>query len=177
LSIHDRCIAVEVADVSVAARVDSDEELARLLQIGIVLEEVVEARAHRHYQSLPAEERDEAIESLLGDASEESAEHRRRLESLVDDLDAESIPFEDVKDLVAQSYGATGPQDFDGILYDQLHGEETAYKFYDDLIEAIEASGAAFSVDREEVLDTLEDIRQAEAEGVEEVAKLMEDRA
>ncbi len=162
---------------TVAARVDSDDQLARLLQIGIVLEEVVEARAHRHYQSLPAEERDEAIEELLSEASTESAEHRRRLESLVDELDADSIPFEEIKELVAGSYGQTGPEDFDGVLYDQLHGEETAYKFYDDLIEAVEASDAAFGVDRESVLATLREIRHAEAEGVEEVAKLMEARA
>jgi len=162
---------------SVAARVDSDDQLARLLQIGVVLEEVVEARAHRHYQSLPADERDDAIESLLEEASDESADHRRELEALIDGLDAESIPFEDVKALVAESYGQTGPEDFDGVLYDQLHGEETAYKFYDDLIDAVESSSAAFSVDRKEVLETLREIREAEAEGVEEVAKLMEDRA
>ncbi|MFC3478633.1 ferritin-like domain-containing protein [Halobacterium litoreum] len=162
---------------SVAARVDSDEQLARLLQIGVVLEEVVEARAHRHYQSLPEDERDDDIEALLSDASDESAEHRRRLESLIDELDAESVAFEEVKGLVEQSYGATGPEDFDGVLYDQLHGEETAYKFYADLIEAVEASEASFGVDRDAVLETLREIREAEAGGVEAVAKLMEDRA
>ncbi|WP_336037103.1 ferritin-like domain-containing protein [Halobacterium yunchengense] len=162
---------------SVAARVDSDDQLARLLQIGVVLEEVVEARAHRHYQSLPEGERDDAIEALLSEASDESAEHRRELESLIADLDAESIPFEEVKALVEESYGKTGPADFDGVLYDQLHGEETAYKFYDDLIEAVESSAAEFSVERGEVLATLRDIREAEAQGVEAVAKLMEDRA
>jgi hypothetical protein len=92
-------------------------------------------------------------------------------------LNAESIPFEDVKDLVAQSYGKTGPEDFDGVLYDQLHGEETAYKFYDDLLDAVEASDAEFGVDRTELLETLRAIREAEAGGVEAVAKLMEDRA
>ncbi|NIB99031.1 ferritin-like domain-containing protein [Halobacterium sp. R2-5] len=162
---------------TVAARVDSDDQLARLLQIGIVLEEVVEARAHRHYQSLPEDERDDAIEALLSAASEESAEHRRQLEELVAALDADSIPFEDVKDLVAQSYGQTGPEDFDGVLYDQLHGEETAYKFYDDLVDAVESGSASFGVDREELLAVLREIRHAEAEGVEEVAKLMEARA
>jgi rubrerythrin len=162
---------------SVAARVDSDQQLARLLQIGVVLEEVVEARAHRHYQTLPADERDDDIEDLLSHASEESAEHRRLLESLIEELNAESIPFEDVKDLVAQSYGKTGPEDFDGVLYDQLHGEETAYKFYDDLLDAVEASDAEFGVDRTELLETLRAIREAEAGGVEAVAKLMEDRA
>jgi rubrerythrin len=162
---------------SLAARVESDAQLARLLQIGVVLEEVVEARAHRHYQSLPESERDDDIEALLSDASEESAEHRERLEAVIEDLDADSIPFEEVKELVAESYGQTGPEDFDGVLYDQLHGEETAYKFYDDLVDAIEASDAEFGVDRAALLDTLRDIRESEAQGVEAVAKLMEDRA
>ena len=163
--------------MSVSARVESDGQLARLLQIGVVLEEVVEARAHRHYQTLPESERDDGIEALLSEASEESAEHRTLLEALIDDLDAESIPFDEVKALVAESYGQTGPEDFDGVLYDQLHGEETAYKFYDDLIEAVEASDAEFGVDREKLFDTLRDIRDEEAEGVEEVTKLMEARS
>ena len=160
---------------SLAARVDSDAQLARLLQIGVVLEEVVEVRAHRHYQSLPESERDADIETLLSAASEESAEHRERLEAVIDDLDADSIPFEEVQGLVAESYGQTGPEDFDGVLYDQLHGEETAYKFYDDLVDAIEASEhAEFSVDREKLLATLTDIRESEAAGVEAVANLMQ---
>ncbi|MGB9987907.1 ferritin-like domain-containing protein [Salarchaeum japonicum] len=161
---------------SVAARVDSDDQLARLLQIGIVLEEVVEARAYQHYQRLPADERDERIEGLLADAREESHQHRERLEDLVDELDAESIPFDDIQALVNAQYAQTRPDDFDGVLYDQLNGEETAYKFYDDLIDAIESSDAEFSVPRDSLLGVLKEIRQAEAEGVEEVANLMEDR-
>jgi rubrerythrin len=137
----------------------------------------VEARAHRHYQTLPEADRDDDIEALLSEASEESAEHRERLEAVIEDLDADSIPFEDVKALVAESYGQTGPEDFDGVLYDQLHGEETAYKFYDDLVDAIEASDAEFGVDRDALLGTLRDIRESEAQGVEAVAQLMEDRA
>ncbi|MFC7200132.1 ferritin-like domain-containing protein [Halospeciosus flavus] len=159
-----------------AARVESDEQLARLLQIGVVLEEVVEVRAYQHYQRLPEDERDERIEDLLEDAREESAKHRRRLEALIDELDAESVPFEDIEAIVEAQYARDGT-DFDSVLYDQLNGEETAYKFYDDLVEAVEASDADFGVDREELLDTLRDIREAEAEGVEEIAELMEERA
>jgi len=163
--------------MSLAARVDSDTQLARLLQIGVVLEEVVEARAHRHYRTLPEAERDDVIEALLEEASEESHEHRRRLENLIDDLDATSVPFDEVKELVGNQYAKTKPEDFDGVLYDQLHGEETAYKFYDDLIDAVEASDAEFGVDRSKLLDTLRDIREEEARGVEEVANMMEERA
>ncbi|MEF8779776.1 MAG: ferritin-like domain-containing protein [Haloferacaceae archaeon] len=153
--------------------VTSDHQLARLLQFGIVLEEVVEARAYHHYRSLDAE-LDEEVEALLEDAAEESAEHRDRLEGLVEQLGVESVPFEEVESLVEAQYGKTKPEDFDGVLYDQLCNEETAYKFYDDLIGAIEDSDARFSVDRETLLETLREIQAEEAEGVEEVTELME---
>lgn len=163
--------------MSVSHRVGSDHQLARLLQIGIVLEEVVEARAHHHYQSLDAETAlDPEIEALLADAAEESATHRERLEELIADLDAESIPFEDIETLVEAQYAQTKPADFDGVLYDQLCNEETAYKFYDDLVSAIEASDARFSVDRDRLVAVLRSIRDDEADGVEEVTKIMETR-
>jgi rubrerythrin len=161
--------------VTVSQQVDSDHQLARLLQIGVVLEEVVEARAYQHYERLPAVERDEAIEALLAEAREESASHRECLEGLIEALDADSVPFADVQSLVAQHYGRAEPEGFDDVLYDQLNGEETAYKFYDDLIEAVERSEAEFGVDREELLETLTAIREDEAAGVEEVATLMEE--
>jgi rubrerythrin len=164
--------------VSAGQRVGSDHQLARLLQIGVVLEEVVEARAYRNYQSLTDEERklDPEIEALLEDAAEESADHRERLETLIEELDADSIPFEQIERLVEAKYGQTKPEDFDGVLYDQLCNEETAYKFYDDLIAAIEASDAEFSVDRERLVGVLEAIRAEEADGVEEVTEIMETR-
>ncbi|GAB3418474.1 rubrerythrin [Haloparvum alkalitolerans] len=161
--------------MSVGSRITSDDQLARLLQIGIVLEEVVEARAYHHYRSLD-EELDAEIEELLEEAATESAEHRERLEDLIADLDVESVPFEEIETLVEARYGRTQPDDFDGVLYDQLCNEETAYKFYDDLIEAVEDTEAELSVDREAVLDVLRAIRADEAAGVEEVARIMEDR-
>jgi rubrerythrin len=163
--------------MSLGQRVADDHQLARLLQIGVVLEEVVEARAAQHFESLWGDEQDDlddAIAELLDHAAEESAEHRRRLEALIDELDADSVPFEDIEALVAAKYD--GPEDFDGILYDQLYGEETAYKFYDDLLAAIEDSDAAFGVDREHLVETLQEIRAEEEEGVQEVADLMEER-
>ena len=162
--------------MSVSHRVGSDHQLARLLQIGIVLEEVVEARAHHHYQSLAPDDLDPEIETLLADAAEESADHRDRLESLIADLDAESIPFEDIEALVEAQYAQTKPEDFDGVLYDQLCNEETAYKFYDDLIEAIEGSDTEFGIDRRTVLETLRSIRADEESGVEDVTRVMEAR-
>ena len=86
------------------------------------------------------------------------------------------MPFDEIESLVDARYGRTRPEDFDDVLYDQLCNEETAYKFYDDLIEAIEGSDAAFSVDREALLATLTTIRDEEAEGVREVTEVMERR-
>lgn len=161
--------------MSLSQPVGSDHQLARLLQIGVVLEEVVEARALHHYQSLAEAELDPEIESLLEHAAEESAEHRDRLAVLVDDLDAEQIPFEQIETLVGERYERD--ESTDGVLYDQLCNEETAYKFYDDLIDAIESSTVEFGVDRERLIRTLSEIRAEEEEGVEEVTRLMEKRA
>jgi rubrerythrin len=165
-----------VVRVSVGSRISSDHQLARLLQIGVVLEEVVEARAVNHHQEL-IEDDDDDIADLLEEAAEESAEHRERLEALIDQLDAESIPFEEIEFLVEERYGQSKPEDFDDVLYDQLASEETAYKFYDDVLAAIDESDARYSIDREELIETLEWIREEEAEGVEEVTELMERRA
>ncbi|MFB6217656.1 MAG: ferritin-like domain-containing protein [Halobacteriaceae archaeon] len=162
--------------MSVGEQVGSDHQLARLLQIGVVLEEVVEARAYQHYQQLPEGERDEEIEALLEDAREESARHRAELEELIDALDARSIPFEEIQSLVAERYGRSEPENFDDVLYDQLNGEETAYKFYDDLLAAVEESDVEFGVDRGALVETLSAIRADEEAGVEEVTRLMEER-
>ena len=155
--------------MSLTQPVASDHQLARLLQIGIVLEEVVEARAGKH-----AMEADADVAELLESASTESAQHRRQLEALLADLDADTVPFEEIQTLVEAQYEAD--EEFDGVLYDQLCNEETAYKFYDDLIDAIEVSETPFSVDRDRLLDTLRLIREEEAEGVEDVTELMEAR-
>ncbi len=154
--------------------VASDHQLARLLQIGIVLEEVVEARAERHLETLD-DEAEEAVIELLAEAAEESHEHRDRLDALISELEVESTPYDEIEQLVRERYARTEPDDFDDLLYDQLCNEETAYKFYDDLIEAIEAGDGSFSLDREEVLRVLREIREEEAEGVEDVTSLMGD--
>jgi len=157
--------------MSLQSPVGSDHQLARLLQIGIVLEEVVEARAVKHTE---AGSLDEEVRALLEDASAESADHRSQLDALVDELNAETIPFDEIQSLVETQYESD--DEFDGVLYDQLCNEETAYKFYDDLIEAIEHSDAEFSIDRDRLLAVLREIRAAEEAGVEEVTRLMERR-
>jgi rubrerythrin len=159
--------------VSLTQPIASDHQLARLLQIGIVLEEVIEARAAKHAAATTGAD-DTALHALLEEASAESADHRSRLEALVDDLDADTVPFEEIQTLVEAQYEAD--EDFDGVLYDQLCNEETAYKFYDDLIDSIAASETSFSIDRERLVDVLTTIREEEAAGVEDVTELMEAR-
>ena len=158
--------------MSLSSPVASDHQLGRLLQIGMVLEEVVEARAYEHYEALDDAELDEAIVELLEEAADESAEHRKRLEAVVNDLDADPVAYEEIEELVAARYESD--TDFDGVLYDQLCNEETAYKFYDDLIAAIEGSDVRFSIDRGRLLSILREIREEEKEGAEEVTELME---
>ena len=155
--------------MSLQSPVGSDHQLARLLQIGVVLEEVVEARATKHTES---DAIGDEVRDLLESAAAESERHREQIDSIIDELDADTIPFEEIQPLVEQQYESD--QDFDGVLYDQLCNEETAYKFYDDLIEAIEGSDATFSIDRDRLLDTLRTIRAEEEDGVEEVTELME---
>ena len=159
--------------MSLSYPVANDHQLARLLQIGMVLEEVIEARAGKHYETLADEERDD-IEMLLEHAATESARHRGQLEALIDTLDADPVAYEEIEQLVAARYESN--TDTDGVLYDQLANEETAYKFYDDLIEAIEGSNVEFGLPRSELLDTLREIRADEKTGVEDVTQLMETR-
>ena len=158
--------------MSVSTPVGSDHQLARLLQIGMVLEEVVEARAHKHHETL--EDVDDDVVALLEAAAEESAEHRRRLEELAGELEADSVAYEEIERLVAAQYEAD--TNTDGVLYDQLASEETAYKFYDDLIGAIENSDVRFGIDRDRLLSVLREIRADEEDGVEAVTRLMETR-
>ena len=161
--------------MSLGQRVSSDHQLARLLQIGIVLEEVVESRAALHIDSLSPEGQagfDEEVKELLVEAAMESADHRERLESLIDNLEANTVEYEEIHALVDAQYGP--PEDTDGVLYDQLANEETAYKFYDDLIAAIKVSKTEFAVSRDRLLETLTEIREEEKEGVEAVTQIME---
>jgi len=107
--------------MDVAARVASEDQLVRLLQVGVVLEEVFEARADHHYRNLSEVDReavDKEVDDLLTEATEESADHRRQLEALINEFDAETVAFEQIQTLVAEQYGETKPDDFDDLLYD-----------------------------------------------------------
>lgn len=158
--------------------ITSEQHLIRLLQVGVVLEEIVEARSYQHYQSLARDHDsiDDALEELFEEARDESATHRAHLETLINQLDANTIPFTAVEARVDAHYGQTKPEDFEALLYDQLHGEASAYTFYDDLIAVIERSDAEFSIDRHRLLTTLRKIRDEEADGAKDVTKLLEPR-
>lgn len=159
--------------VSLAPPVGSDHQLARLLQIGIVLEEVVEARVAKHVE-LSEAELESDIRETLEFAAEKSADHRGRLETLIDELDVETVPYEDIEALVTERYESH--DDFDDVLYDQLCNEETAYKFYEDVLEAIESSDIEFQIDRERLVAVLSEIKDEEERGVEHLTELMEER-
>lgn len=159
--------------MSLRQPVESDHQLARLLQIGVVLQEVIEARATKHLES--ADELDADLREVLQTATKRASTHRRRLETLIDDLDAESVAYEDIEPLVSAQYQTD--QDFDDIIYDQLCNAETAYKFLEDLLAALDESDGTFGVDRDELRTILTDVREAEARGVESVTALMEERS
>ena len=147
--------------------VTSDRQLVRLLQIGVVLEELVETDATRGVSSAE----DPAVGEMLREAATEAARHREQLETLIGEVDA-SADEAALAELVEAQY--TPDEESDGVLYDQLAAEETAFKFYDDLLAAIEAADVAFSVDRERLVATLERIRADEKDGVETVTELMD---
>ena len=171
--------------MSLGQAVASDRQLARLLQIGVVLEEMVEASAHHHVRERE-QALDEPVAALLEEAATESARHRERLEALIAELDADSVAYEEIQTLVEAQYASD--DEFDDVLYDQLCNEETAYKFYDDLLGALGATDddpvddsladeTAFSIDRDRLVATLREIRAEEADGVETVTDTMERRA
>ncbi|WEL17373.1 MULTISPECIES: ferritin-like domain-containing protein [unclassified Halorhabdus] len=156
--------------MSLREPIGSDHQLARLLQIGVVLQEVIEARSTKHLES--SEAIGAELETLLETAVTQANQHRARLETLIADLDADSVDYEDIEPLVEAQYQAD--QNFDDILYDQLCNAETAYKFFDDLLGALETSDTDYGVDHEELVSVLETLREAEARGVETVTDLME---
>ena len=147
--------------------VGTNRQLARLLQIGMVLEELVETDATRHRGS----DVSPAVEQQLAAAATEARTHRERLAALLTELDAEPAG-EELAPLVEAQY--TPDRQSDGVLYDQLTNAETAYKFFDDLLGAIEATDATFAIDRDRLIAELERIRADEKDGVETVTQLME---
>lgn len=145
------------------------QHVVRLLQIGIVLEEIAEARARKHANN--SDGIDSEVTSFLEHAATNSARHRSRLKNLIEQFEANTVPFDRIEHLVEEQFEQN--QKFDGVLYDQLCSEETAYKLYDDLIEILERSDLNADMDKEWLVSELKSLRTQEAEGAKEVTELM----
>lgn len=151
--------------------VPSEDDLARLLQIGVVIEEYAEEKSAR---LLAEGVNDEDVREILDESLEESDEHRRRLLELVrgvgEDVDEEHVESL-VRDAVEAKIGET--DDTDEALRRQLASERLAYSYYDSLIEACRASESIDDAVLEDVLETLEEIREDELEDAEKIETVL----
>lgn len=155
---------------TIQSQTGSMHQIVRLLQIGIVLEEIAEARAAKHARDAGGIDSD--VQSYLEAAASDTARHRTRVEELLDRLDADTVPFDRIERLVDEQYDAE--QDTDGVLYDQLCSEETAFKLYDDLITVIRAADIEHGIQRDQLLAELESLRAEEAADVRAVVEFMQ---
>lgn len=151
------------------SRTSTTHQVVRLLQIGIVLEEIAEARATKHAKN--ADSIDSEMTMVLEDAAANSARHRSTLKNLVEQLDANTVPFDRIEQLVEEQFEPD--QEFDGVLYDQLCSEETAYKLYDDLIGILERSEWSADPETDRLVSELKSLRAQEGEGAREVTQFM----
>ena len=153
----------------------NESELVRLLQTGYVLEGIVEGRSNYH-QRLPVVDgtRMSIVCDLLEEAHVESKEHRNQLQELINSFGASCISSEVIEQLVETQYDRETVENIDDILHDQLLSELSAYKFYDELLVAIAESDMSPSINRNELIATLEKIRSEELEGIDETLSVME---
>lgn len=151
--------------------VPSEDDLARLLQIGVVIEEYAEEKSAR---LLSEAVDDEGVREMLGESLEESDEHRRRILDVVRRMGAE-VDEEHVESLVKDAVEANvdEPANPDEALRQQLGSERLAYSYYDSLIEACRASESIDDGVLAEVLDTLEDICEDEREDAEKIETVL----
>ncbi len=147
--------------------VPSEDDLARLLQIGVVIEEYAEEKSAR----LLSDEVDDAeVRETLEEALDESDEHRRRLLSLVREM-GDDIDESHVEERVREAIEATVPSPVgpDDALRHQLDSERLAGEYYDSLINACRASESIDEETLETVVETLEEIRDDEFEDAEKI--------
>jgi rubrerythrin len=147
--------------------VPSEDDLARLLQIGVVIEEYAEEKSAR---LLSDSVEDDDVRAMLGDALEESDEHRRRLLSLVREV-GEDVDEQRIERLVREAVESEvpSPQDADDALRHQLRSERLAGSYYDSLIRACRASESIEDKTIETVVGTLSEIRDDEHEDAEKI--------
>lgn len=153
--------------------VPSEDDLARLLQIGVVIEEYAEEKSAR---LLSEGVGDDEVRGMLDEALEESDEHRHRLLELVrgigGDVDEDHVESL-VRDAVEAKVGET--DDSDEALRHQLKSERLAYSYYDSLIEACRASDSIDDTVLDNVLETLEEIREDELEDAEKIETVLKE--
>ena len=149
--------------------VPSEDDLARLLQIGVVIEEYAEEKSAR---LLSDEVRDEAVRETLDEALTESDEHRLRLLSLVREI-GEDVDEGRIERLVREAVESNvpSPEDSDEALRHQLKSERLAGSYYDSLIEACRASTRMDDETVGRVVETLEEIRDDEYGDAEKIQK------
>lgn len=153
-----------------------DEHIVRLLQVGYVLEAIVEGRSGQHRNSLPTGPSGTHLaQSLLAEVNEESRRHREQLTSILESLNAEPPCAETVSGLVKTNYEFTHATT-GAILYDQLCSELSAFRYYDGVHEWLidERARLDLPVPPAVVLATVEDIRQEEREGFHDVLDAIE---
>ncbi|MFP4633234.1 MAG: ferritin-like domain-containing protein [Halobacteriota archaeon] len=145
------------------------EALARLLEIGVVIEEYAEEKSAR---LLSSEVDDAETREVLLGALDESLEHRDRLVELValvgGDVDAETVERR-VREAVESSVDE--PTDEAEALRRQLESELMAYEFYDSVLDALDEAemNCVDSREVERVTSTLREIRSDEMEDAREL--------
>lgn len=149
----------------------TDGELARLLEIGYVLETIVEARSDRHTTVQSIE--DTAVRSVLAEARSESRRHRERLEQLLAAIGRDPSVSGNVAALVESRYDRSTIDCVDDVLQDQLASELSAYQFYDTVLAHLRRHETSLTVDIDEVVTELEEIREDERDGAVELAQLI----
>ncbi|MDZ7687325.1 MAG: ferritin-like domain-containing protein [Halobacteriales archaeon] len=151
--------------------VPSEDDLARLLQIGVVIEEYAEEKSARLLSDAVD---DGSVREMLGESLEESDEHRRRILKVVRRMGAD-IDEEHVESLVRDAVEANidTPRNSDEALRQQLDSELLAYSYYDSLIEACLASENIDDETLAEVVETLEEIREDELEDAEKIENVL----
>lgn len=148
----------------------ANRQLVRLLQICLVLEEIVEARATKQARQL--EHLDEEVRAVLEENAEESARHRQRIVDLVEGIDAHAVPFDEVQQLVDEQYETE--KNCENPLYDQLCNAKAAFKLYDTLIETLTDRHSEPGVDSEYLISVLKELRTEESKSVQEITRLLE---
>ncbi|MFB6162873.1 MAG: ferritin-like domain-containing protein [Halococcoides sp.] len=154
--------------MSVARSIDSAHQFARLVQIGVVLEELVETRAQSQ-----ASVADDPVRAHLERAGATAAEHRTRLLAILDAVASDPGPAEELQTLVQHQYEAD--QEFDHVLYDHLCNVETAYKFYADLLAALESSTVELPADEGAIVDRIAHLKADERRAVEATTDLLDE--